>query len=357
MAYNGPYFTLSSFVKEATMRRMTLFLVALTVLVGATLACSAGPVEPSATPDTQATIDAAVAATSTAQANAQATIDAAVAATAVAAPSPTPGAEYVTMTEEELAALIDEAVTEATAASEACATTSSEAAGDSEVSAEEVTEIQITLAGAEEAIAYAEELIDVYYGLYGELALETLELLQAMEEDLVVLAEAMTDIAEALVEVEAAIAQGVALAEETVAQLEGAAQAAQAKAAEIQAQRQAWVQDLQAEREQRVNAALAVEPNAVASDRVAALRGGFEYVDGVRRALEDRQVSQTELANIAQLGANARAGLESQGGPQLQRAAGSIDEITTQIARGQIPQAQASLGDFEAALGNRPGRQ
>jgi hypothetical protein len=332
-------------------------LLALAVLVVVNLACSANQTEPTATPDTQATIDAAVAATSTAEAGVQATVDAAVEATAAAAPSPTPSAEYVTMTEEELAALIDEAVVEATAATETCATTTTEATSDLGVSSEEVTEIQVTVTGAEEAIAYAEELIDAYYGLYGELAMETLELLYVIEQDLAALAETTAAIATSLVEVEAALEQGVAVTEEALAQLESAAQAASAKAAEVQAQREAWAQSLQAEWEQRVNAALAVEPNAVAEDRIAALRSGFEYVDGVRQALEDRQVSQTELANIAQLGANAQAGLESQGGPQLQRAAGSIDEITTQVARGQIPQAQASLGNFEAALGSRPGRQ
>ena len=63
----------------------------------------------------QATTEAAVQATSVAQVNVQATVDAAVQATVAAIPTSTPSAEYVTLTEEELAAMIDLAVAEATA--------------------------------------------------------------------------------------------------------------------------------------------------------------------------------------------------------------------------------------------------
>jgi hypothetical protein len=74
------------------------------------------------------------------------------------------------------------------------------------------------------------------------------------------------------------------------------------------------------------------------------------------RALDDDRISQTELADIAQLGANASAGLNAHGGPQLQRLAGSINDITGQIARGQMPQARANVGNLEASLGTRSSR-
>ena len=85
------------------------------------------------------------------------------------------------MTEEELAALIDAAVAEAVAASEETATATTAATADDTLTQEEIETIEIYLSGADEAIAYAEELIEAYYGLYGELALETIELLIAIE--------------------------------------------------------------------------------------------------------------------------------------------------------------------------------
>lgn len=331
--------------------------VTLTLVVGlfivATLAC--GTAAPTPMPDTRATVDAAIAATSTAQVNLQETIDAAVEATGAAVPTPIPAAEHVAateMTEEELAAVIDQAVADATTATEQCSTATTEATADGTVTQEEVDTVEVYVTGAEEAIAYAEELIAAYYGLYGELATETIDLLLAIEEDLAVLAKEAAAISVALQEVDTALERGLALAEETLTQLETAAQTASAKAAEIQAQNQIWVQNLQAELENRVATVLAVQPDNVATDRAAAIQSAFDYLDAVREGLADERISQAELANIAQLGANASASLNAHGGPQL-RLSGSINDITGQVARGQTVQAKASLGNLEAALGTR----
>jgi hypothetical protein len=337
----------------------TTFALVIGLLLVTTTACGAGA--PTATPDTEATVAAAVAATSTAQAGMQATIDAAVQATGAAAPtpasSPTPSSEeYVTLSEEELADMIDEAVTEATTATQTCTTAATEAAADDAITQEEVAEVEAHAVEAEEAIAYAEELITAYCDLYGELASETIDLLLAIEEDLATMAESTAAIAATLQEIDTALARGLALAEETIAQLEGAAQAASAKAAEIQAQNQAWLHDLQAELETRAADALAVQPDNVAADRRAAILSAFEYVDAVRDGLADSRISQSELIHIAQLGANASASLSAHGTPQLQQLSGSINDITSQVARGQMPQAKASLGSLESALGSRPPR-
>jgi len=335
------------------MRKQTILTLVVGLIAAITLACdTTTPAAP--TPDTQATVDATVAATSTAQASTQATIDAAVQATQAAAPSPTPPptptADYSTMSEEELAAAIDEAVVEATTTTEQTATATSEVASDGTVMQEEVDEVETYIYDAEEAIAYTEELIYAYYGLYGELALETLELLIAIEEDLYTMADEIAEVNEILTEIEETPS------EEDVEQLEAAAATVIAIATEVQAQNQEWLEDLQAEIESRAAQALAVAPNAVASNRVKALLSAFDYVDAVREGLSDQQITQPELANIAQLGANAGASLQAQGGPQLQQLPGSINDITTQIARGQMPQAQANLGSLESMLGARPPR-
>ncbi len=122
---------------------LALFII---LLIIALSACrSAQP-----TPDTQATVNAAIAATGTAQASLQATIDAAVKATVTAAPTPTPSVQYVTMSEEELAALIDQAVAEAITATQQCSTATTTATADGAVTQEEVNTVQVYLVDAEE---------------------------------------------------------------------------------------------------------------------------------------------------------------------------------------------------------------
>ena len=338
------------------MRRITALTLVISLFVVATTACG-GRTAPTATPDTQATVKAAIAGTSTAQSGTQATIDAAVQATVAAVPTPTPSAAYVTMTEEELAALIDQAVAGATAATQACSAATTESTADDTVTQDEVITVAVSLAEAEEAMAYAEELIAAYYDLYGDLATETLVLLQAIEQDLTLMAESMAAINATLQEINVTLQQGLALAEETIAQLETAAQTASVKATEAQMQAQSLIQNLQAELESRAATALSVQPNNVATDRQTAILSAFDYLDAVRQSLTDNKISPNELANIAQLGANASASLNAQGGPQLQQLSGSINQITAQLARGQTPQAQANLGNLEASLGTRPPRR
>jgi len=348
--------------QEAIVNKEISLTLVTVLLVVTPLACSLGT--STETPDTQATIDAAIAATSTAAANMQATVDAAVEATAaagsdtqatdVAAPTPTPAAEYVTMTEEEMAVLIDQSVTEAVAAMETASAATADAAADSTLTAEEAEVVELYVMAAEEAIVIAEELINAYYGLYADLAYETLYLLEDIEDDLATMAEYAVLITTILEANSETIEQGLALAEETITQLQDTAQLAYTVSSEAHAQSQEWRTNLSSELDSRAANVLAVPPNQVATDRLGALVSGFQYVDGTRGALDDNRITQSELANIAQLGANASASLEAHGGPQLQQRSGSIDDITQKIARGQWSQARTGLGDLEKSLGSRP---
>ena len=367
------------------MNRMIVPTVAISLLIIATMAC--GPTAR----DTQATVDAAVAATGTAEAgadtalepsktptttpDAQATAEAATATdtaetaeqpeaeatpepTIIPAPSPTPSVEeYIAMTEQELAALIDEAVQQAVAVTEGIAEVTEEIVVDEMITEEEVEAVEVTVVDAEEAITYAEELLFVYAELYGDLAVETIELLLAVEDDLDEMVEYADDIYDSLDEIESYLEQGLELTEETIAQLETAAQAASERAAEAQEQNQAWIEGFQAELEERVLNSLDVQPDEIATGRREAILSAFDYADAVQQSLDDSKVSQSELAVIAQLGANAGASLEAFGGAQLGQLSGSIDDLTAQVARGQIPQAQSSLGSFQASLPERPSRR
>ena len=306
------------------------------------------------TPDVEATVNAAVSATAQAQANVQATVDTAVQATTIAAPTSTPSAEYVTMSEEELAALIDQAVADASTSTQECSTAATQATADDTVTQDEVQTVEVYLANADEAIAYAEEAVNAYYDLYGELATESLSTLQAIEQDLVVMSDNTAAINDSLQEINTTLESGLTLAEDTINQLESAAQAAQASAQQAQQQAQSWVTNHQSEIENRVTQALSVKPDNIPADAQAALASAFNYVDTIQGALGDNKITKSELMNIAQLGANTAAGFQTRGDLNLKQFSNSVNKLTGQLARGQVPQAKAGVGNFEKSLGARP---
>lgn len=341
------------------MKRTLIPMMLFSLLVILSLACSssAPAAAPTFTPDAQATINAAIAATAGAQAYTQATIDAAIASTAVAMPptaTPGPEVEYVTMTEEELAALIDQAVNAAVAATTTASTATTQTTSDNAVTYDEVQSVEVYVQGAEQAIAYAEELIETYYSLYGDLATETISLLTEIEQDLDAMASSTAALAASLVEIENTLSQGLALAEETINQLENAAQAAAASLAQVQEHARNWVGKTQVDRENRANQALNVKPDRVPTDLQSTLQEAFNFVDLVRGSLGDNKISRDEMNKIAQLGANVSAGFSAHGGPKMRDFSGRLNEITGQLARGQNRQARDNVGNFERSLGERP---
>lgn len=338
-----------------------------------------GPLAPSEGPalsdaDVAATVNAAVEATNTAGANLAATVDAAVEATkaaeaassAEAAPTaaatlvvqelptavpveapPTPAVDTSTLSEEELAALIDEAVAEAVAATVGATAAMDAAASDSTITVDETVTVEVALAGAEEAIALAEALIVAYYDVYGAYASETVGTLEEIEDDLNTIAEGV----ELMMQM---VEQGSEAATAAIGQIQAAVQAANVSAAEIQAQVGGWQEALRAERGNREAAALAVQPTEIATNRKDAIQSTLKYVETVRASLADNTISREELSVISLAGANASAGLKAQGAPQLQNLAGSVDALTAQIARGEVPQAKGNLGALEASVPRRP---
>lgn len=326
-------------------------------LVPAALATLPPTEPPLPTPNTQAMVDAAVVATDSARSGAQATLEAAVAATLTAMPpipTPTPAVEYVTLSEEELAALIDTSVDEAV---NQTSTTSQAAASivvDGVVTADEIAYVYSYYDEAVAALLYADQLIQAYDDLYGELADETLETLQTLEGDLASMEDDLAAINQTLQEISLSLQQGLALSQEALAELEAAADKINATLTDLQTQADTWATTLKAELDNRATKALEVTANQVPTDRVAAIQSALDYITAVRQAFADQKISRDELANIAQLGANAAAGLSAHGGLQLQGLSGKINEITTQLARGQFPTAKLNLEGFAGSLPSRP---
>ena len=315
------------------------------------LTACGGSAEPTLSVDDQ--VMTAVAATATAAASFESAVADAVAATVVAMP-PTPTAQppvdVYELSEEELAALIDEAVNEAVVATEASSTATTQATSDGTMTSEEVYETAAYVYDAEAAIYYAEELLAAYYDLYGAYAEDALYLLTAVEDDL-------NELVIVLEEVDQILSQGAEVASAAIDQLNEAAGDISGHVAQSQEDRAQFAAQLQAGLQDRENTFANLVPSEVADDLNGTLNQLHDYLDTVKTSFGDRKIDPTEMLQIAQLGANAQASLLANGGPQLQNIGGSIDGLTRQLSRGEWPQASRSLGGFEASIPSRPTRR
>jgi len=337
--------------------------------------------------DVEATVQAAVAATATAQVNVQATIDAAVQSTVqattqsavAAAPAATPTPivitqtvtetvyvpenVYMTMTEEELAALIDEAVQQATSATVAYAAATTDATADGAVTTADVEEIEVYVHLAEETVAYAEDLLTAYTTLYGDTADAVVQSLTGIETELATIAENTTTMATELTEIEDTLNAGLTLAEETITQIENTAATAADAAQAVQSQTTAWVtaaqqqvttynQSVQDAKNEFAAIVQNSQPQMVAGDQMGAFGTVFTYIDTVNRALGDNAVSRLEMETIAQTGANAVASLNTHGGP-FSALSPVLMDVTNTVARGDLEQARQGLRTVETRLPTR----
>lgn len=335
-------------------------LFAFLALVLLMLACST-----SATPDTQATVDAAVQATRSAEKNAEATVDVAVQATvtqmassnqsaiatavqATLTAQPTP--DYANLSEEELSAMIDQAVATAVADAESTSASTSSAASDGTVSDEEAAATTTTVYQTYYDVAYAQELIDAYYQYYGEYADEALTTMNAMEDDLAA-------ISQSLEEIDAIMTQGAETASAAIDKLNAAADNIQTKAKEAQTKAKDLSEQVKTSLSQRETDALKLKPDQVVSDKIGALIQVHDFLDVFKGALADGKFSPAELNKISQLSANARASLLKTGDPQLAKLSAGIEGLTRNAARGELGGAHKGVGDFEKTVPDRPGRK
>ena len=300
-----------------------------------------------ASQNTQATVDSSVRATVNAQANMNSAIDQAVQATLTAQPAP----DYATLSEEELAALIDQAVAEALAASETASSNTTSATSDGTITNDEVTYTYTYVYDTYYAIAYAEELIAAYYDYYGIYAETALGELQQIEEDLAVISASMSEIASIL-------EQGADAATAAVDQLNAAAEQARTQANEAQAKAENWQQQVQSSISEREDKILNLTPSEIADDKIGALTQAYDFLEAFKSALNDGKFSPEELRNIGQLSANVRASFEKLGGRggEFGNFQGAIENLTRQAARGDWGGARSGVGDFERSLPTRPSR-
>ena len=354
------------------MKTKTIPLFVLSLLVMLALACassapSAPPANPvtsaaTATPDVQQTIAAGMAATVQAQSNTQATVNAAVASTVVAMPptaTPPPPVQQDTLSQEEMEALITQAVNAAVTAADQAAAASAQAAADDSMTSEEVQTVEVYVSGATQAVTYAEELLVAYSSVYGDLAVEALEEVNQATQELNEISASMDELTTTLEQMNATLQQGQAIAVETINQLETTAQTLSQNVAQVQAQTQQMVQQAQQGRDLLTAQIQNMKPDNVPADLQATLAAAFSYVDQVTGLLQGVQQggqkpSRDQILQLAQLGANVSAGLNQHGGPQLQGLSGKFGELSLNLGRGQFPQAKNGIGGLETSLGQRP---
>lgn len=398
-------------IKRSTHHRTSLIVAILLMLTIVLAGCGKNGAAESAqpTPDVAATVQAEVAAgiqaTQEAEAALAEQIDAAVASaleattqaqaatqpTAEATPVPTASNTtetvvietesvviqttetdtYVTMTEEELADLIDQAVNEAVAATESAAATTASATEDETVTEDEVQTIEVTISGAEEAVAAVEELLDYYYSTYyAEYHGENSALVQelaAIEEELSTLNSNLETMNQTLVEINETVNAGLTLAEETIDQLETAA--ASATAAALQAQDLYYDQfqtalelynlatsspedlaSVMADVETALALVNSLSATQIPANQQEALALAMTYATELQQVMGDGTVTQAELMAVAQTGVNAAAGLSAVGGPQMQNMAGLINSLNQQVAQQDLQGATQQLSQLRGLM-------
>ncbi len=295
----------------------------------------------------------AVAATAIAEANFENAVAEAVQATVVAMP-PTPTAQPAPdayeLSEEELAALIDEAVEEAVLASEASSQATTQSTSDGTLSEDELYEMAEYVYAAEAAIYYADDLIAAYYDLYGAYADDIVYLLTLMEEDL-------DELIYILEETEALLSTGLDAAMAGMEQLNEAALNLSVHIADSQADREQFLSQVQTKLQEREDKFANISPTEIASGLPDTITQLHDYVEAIKTSFADRKIDLNEMTQIAQLGANAQASIRANGSSQLEHFGGQIDGLTRQISRGEWSAANRNLGGFEASLPERPGRR
>ena len=237
---------------------------------------------------------------------------------------------------------IDVAGAETTAAVEELEAAVEQSTADGTVTQDEAVQVEVSLANSEELAAYAEQLALAYADVYGEYAGESLETLESIEEDLDTIAQNTTTITGIL-------EQGSEAATAAATQLEEAASTAGASASAALEQAESWTTVLDQLRRQREQDALAVKPTEVPSDPAGAVAGTRSYFDAVKSALADGRISSSELTGLTQASANAVAGLQAQGG-QMAAFSAKLSDLTTQLARGELPQAKMTLPSLEGSM-------
>ncbi|HPH96009.1 MAG TPA: hypothetical protein PKW33_04880 [Anaerolineaceae bacterium] len=293
--------------------------------------------EPSATPQPSATPEPV------------ATVEPAALPTPPVLPSPTP-VNIEEATESELAKAVESS---STSASEACELTYSalEAAlTDGILTPAEIAMLYSYIEYAEPYIEEALLLTEAYLELYGELAEESLAALQEMESELEAMNTSMEELSAVLDQVNQAVQQGAAIAQESLTRLQTQAQSIEEQVLALQGKSDGISALIQAEITLRIDELMNMAPNVSPKNRLEALSLAHTYLSMVSGAVSDKKVTLDELKAIAQASANAANALTKMGGADLSQYASLINNLTQNLASGELNKAFSALSSLQSSL-------
>ncbi|MDK2982048.1 MAG: hypothetical protein PWQ55_2395 [Chloroflexota bacterium] len=299
--------------------------------------------------DVDATVQAGIQGTQTAEANVSSLVNEAVAATLTAMPTPTP-VPVEELSEEELAQAVEDSAGEAAAAADQASTASDAAASDGEITQDELDDLYylyyLAIDEAEQALALAED----YYDLYADLMALTISELEQIEAQLENIEESANAVLTVLDEISQTVAQGGEIAQQTLDNLQQMGQPAAQYASELQNRLPDW-RDVRAnETGTLVEQALSVAPTDVAGTRAGAIAQLKDYVQSMQTAIGDGRLSLDELHSLSQLGANAAASLSQFNGGDLAGLSDAVTGLTRNFASGQLPELNRGLGSLQNSL-------
>lgn len=351
------------------MKKAIIVLLPLLVIVIISLACfgssnqktpGPGVVKPLTSPELQLTIDSAVEA-ACGKCSAALTQESILIQTATAIAvsmqvmaTPTPTEALENLSEEKLGAAINDRVQMAKKAVSLASSTTMQVVNDGAIDDKEYDSLNTYWRYSGDIIAFANEAIQVYYTKYGGLAGGAMAPLKTVDADLQVVSRQIQVVLPILEQIGMTLDQKPAQPYKVIRQLKAAADIVNAKSTDASQQVKTWSGDLQLQAQTRISQALAVKPQKVAKNRKAAIIRAYAYIDVVKAAVTDQNMTQPEYTNIIQAGANAAASLTAHGGDQLAPLANTVNKITTQVASGQFSDASSSLVSFQQALPARP---
>jgi hypothetical protein len=257
--------------------------------------------------------------------------------------TPTEVADYYVLSEEELAALIDESINDTLTASKWVTNMTADYVANGVLMEEELELILSACNYFDEMYFEFEEILTAYYTLYGEYAPEAMAALEEIDSYL-------TNIDDNVTNIEMILEQGAAQATAAIEQLNQFTQSITGDLNSALDKAEGWLSQVQSEMEQLLQDLLNLSPQNIAQDRRGALQSLLLYADSLHTALDDEFVSADELLLIAQQGADAVASLKAVGGAQLDALADQVTNMTNLIVSGQIPALMSQLEGFLNSL-------
>lgn len=296
----------------------------------------------------EATIQAAIVATESAQNEMDDLISESVSATLTAIPSPTPIA-VDQLSEEELASALEQSTNEAVSAADEAAQYANSASDDGELTQEEIDELYYLYYWSIDELEQALYLVDLYYDVYDELLETVITDLESIEGELQDILTAAQDVLVYLEEFSEIISNGEQIAQEKIDQFEAFSTAISEVTSSISFQLPVWAQSRKDEFDRIADNALSTLPNVITDTKLGAVQIAREYLDEIKLAVGDGKFSMLELQSLSQLGANAAASLGQFGG-EFAALPNMINGITGSFARGQLPQINAGIGSLQGAI-------